>query len=428
MTVSASSPLAPPPTPVEIADPKTGMTSWAWVQWFVAARVKINAIGQSIVNIGALTTGGFAVTDGSGGWYSRKLVAGDNISITYPNGVGGDPVISASGGGGNATYVNPQTASYTLQITDIPAASSYKGYITISSAETAQLTIPANATVNFPIGAEIGLAQLGSGAVSFYGASGVTLKGPTITAGGSGASGKAVQVAIDEWVVSGQLTFSQFITYNDAVLADTPIAYWELNDTTGTSAIDSSGNSYNGTYTGTYTLNQASILPNGQGASLQLAGSGYVVLPSVAALSALNHPLSIEVWIKTSTPGTPMYFVGLGSSGSPGLALSTVTTDNLTFGYVDVVNSANSTTALAANTAYHCVVTVDASGNITFYVNGSVAGTGTTGGNTGSGTGAIGTYPNNTSLYLYTGYIQNVAVYNYALTATQVSNHYLAGQ
>lgn len=215
-------------------------------------------------------------------------------------------------------------------------------------------------------------------------------------------------------------------SYESVILGDAPVAFWQLNDSSGTIAADVSGNAYNGTYTGTFTLAQPSIMPHGSGASLQLGGFGYVALPSVTALNALNHPLSLEFWIKTSTPTTAMYMLGLGSNGSAGIALSTVVSQRFTFGYVSVVNNANSTTALSANTSYYCVVTVDSSGNITFYVNGTAAGTGTTSGNTGSGPGAIGVYSGNTGIYAYTGYIQNVAVYNYALSSTKISNHYAA--
>ena len=216
-------------------------------------------------------------------------------------------------------------------------------------------------------------------------------------------------------------------SYAATILADTPVAFWELNESSGTTAADYSGNAYNGTYTGTYTLGQPSIMPHGSGASLELTGNGYVALPSVAALNALNHPLSLEFWIKTSTPASTMSILNLGSNGSASQTLSNVSSQQLTFGYVNVVNNATSTTVLAANTTYHCVVTVDSGGNITFYVNGTTAGTGTTSGNVGSGAGTIGIYAHTLANFPYTGYIQNVAVYDYALTSTQVADHYAAG-
>ncbi len=211
MTVSASSHLAPPPSSAPIVNPKDGMGTWNWIQWFVAARVKINAINTSLANLaGTSGTPGILVTDGNGNWFVRALAAGTNVTITDANGVAGDPTISASGGGGggNAIYVNPQTGTYTLVLTDIPAASSYKGYIPIDSASAAQLIIPTNANVNFPIGSSIRCAQIGAGTVTITGASGVIFVGPSITGAGQGASGEAIQIATDKWVISGDLGYT----------------------------------------------------------------------------------------------------------------------------------------------------------------------------------------------------------------------------
>ncbi|MBI2606974.1 MAG: LamG domain-containing protein, partial [Deltaproteobacteria bacterium] len=45
-------------------------------------------------------------------------------------------------------------------------------------------------------------------------------------------------------------------SYSQAVLADNPVGYWRLNETSGTSASDSSGNAQTGTYTNSPTLGQ----------------------------------------------------------------------------------------------------------------------------------------------------------------------------
>ena len=50
------------------------------------------------------------------------------------------------------------------------------------------------------------------------------------------------------------------MSYLATCLADSPSLLWLLNDTTGTTAADSSGNGHTGTYTvvgaGSYTLNE----------------------------------------------------------------------------------------------------------------------------------------------------------------------------
>ena len=46
------------------------------------------------------------------------------------------------------------------------------------------------------------------------------------------------------------------VLYDTEILADSPVGYWKLNETSGTTAYDSSGNGNNGTLHGGITLNQ----------------------------------------------------------------------------------------------------------------------------------------------------------------------------
>jgi len=59
--------------------------------------------------------------------------------------------------------------------------------------------------------------------------------------------------------------------YQDVVMADLPVAYWKLNETTGTTAFDSVG-SFNGTYQGTYTQNVAGLITTNNDTALGLTG------------------------------------------------------------------------------------------------------------------------------------------------------------
>lgn len=62
------------------------------------------------------------------------------------------------------------------------------------------------------------------------------------------------------------------------VLADSPLLYWQVDDTSGTTAADDSGNGRTGTYTGGFTLSQASLIPTEpSGKSVALNGTtGYI--------------------------------------------------------------------------------------------------------------------------------------------------------
>jgi hypothetical protein len=68
----------------------------------------------------------------------------------------------------------------------------------------------------------------------------------------------------------------------DAILALSPIGYWKLNETSGTTAADLSGNGYDGTYTGTYTL---ADVAGPAGGSFVTLGGGRIVVSDQAAFS-----------------------------------------------------------------------------------------------------------------------------------------------
>ena len=79
--------------------------------------------------------------------------------------------------------------------------------ITLSNTGAITLTIPTNATVALPVGCQIDLVQLGAGAVTIAGASGVTVnsKGGNLTINGQYVGVSLVKIATDEWLLLGDL-------------------------------------------------------------------------------------------------------------------------------------------------------------------------------------------------------------------------------
>jgi len=102
-------------------------------------------------------------------------------------------------------------------------------------------------------------------------------------------------------------------TYASTVIADAPSVFWRLGDPTGTLAADSSGNSQVGTYTGTTTLGVGGLIPNDGDPALGVAGAGYVVGASVAAVQG-SHDRSVELWFSTTSTASQALF----DSGSTG--------------------------------------------------------------------------------------------------------------
>ena len=83
--------------------------------------------------------------------------------------------------------------------------------VTLSNASAITLTIPPNSSVAYPVGAQLNLAQLGAGQVTFAGGSGVTIvstgasvSAPNLRAQYSTAT--AVQTSTDNWLVMGDIS------------------------------------------------------------------------------------------------------------------------------------------------------------------------------------------------------------------------------
>jgi hypothetical protein len=86
--------------------------------------------------------------------------------------------------------------------------------------------------------------------------------------------------------------------YRQVVMADQPLAYWRLGETSGATAVDVTG-AYPGTITGGVTLGQGGGLWNDPDLSYKFDGTtGYVtVSPNIAGITTL---LTLEAWVNHS--------------------------------------------------------------------------------------------------------------------------------
>lgn len=220
-------------------------------------------------------------------------------------------------------------------------------------------------------------------------------------------------------------------TYDLTVMADNPVAYWTLSDTTGTVPIDSGPNNLAGHYVGTagtgYQIAQPPIA-SGLGDSIMLGiggNTGYIDVPHNSAFDLLDGHYTIEIWIKpTQLSGTTDCFskseLGAWRFCMQGSQMAMWITGN------EILDSK---TVFVANEVYHCVYTNDPTNNVgKLYVNGvldsSVANAPAP--NDTSNDIVIGALP---QYYFqqYTGFISNCALYNSVLSADRVAAHYAAG-
>jgi len=210
--------------------------------------------------------------------------------------------------------------------------------------------------------------------------------------------------------------------YRNAVLADNPVAYWEFDETSGSTAIDSSGNGRHATYTGSLTLNSSTV--TNLGSSVDLTG-GHINVPTVGGAYA---NLSIEFWVNAASLGGITAIFATDGYGD-------------TQGHInlnpDVVQSAAppsnpadlyaSSATIDLNTWYYVVVTKDGAGGPDahkIYVNGIEAASGSlVAGVHNMDNSQIGAWTGTRNL---DGRVDEVAVYDKVLSPAQISAHYAA--
>ena len=222
--------------------------------------------------------------------------------------------------------------------------------------------------------------------------------------------------------------------YSSAILADSPVAYWRLGETSGTVAADATGHGNAGTYAGaagSYTLGQPGALFQDGDTATQFDGrAGYVVVPNSTGLQ--TNQVSIELWIKklTETPWGTYISKNVAYGGKSGSGwfqlLNYGSTGRLQFRVTgeDAASSLQSASTLLLNTWYHVVATYDGT-TARLYVNGasdSSLSVTATPAQTGDPL-YIGRRPDG---YYSNAVLDEVAIYSSALSAAQVMNHWVA--
>ncbi|HEV2454288.1 MAG TPA: LamG-like jellyroll fold domain-containing protein, partial [Verrucomicrobiae bacterium] len=262
--------------------------------------------------------------------------------------------------------------------------------------------------------------------------------------------------------------------YTATIIGDHPFGFWRLNDTNLDGLDNGNGddgyichdyaNGFNGIYTNV-TLGNTPINPNDTNASaagFNFAPNGdkqdndVFAIPTNVDFSAppgSNSNFSVEAWVRGGFAAAQGSDAGLVSKGYGGGGEQW----NMDCGF-DTTNAANPTphsfrffvrdagggvhsvpsTVNAIDTQWHYLAGVcnQTNGTVSFYIDSLLIGT--TAIPTGSGilsstrSMLIGARPSNSTTNnndnQFYGYIEDVAVYNYALSGQQITNHYYAMQ
>lgn len=218
--------------------------------------------------------------------------------------------------------------------------------------------------------------------------------------------------------------------YRTAVLADSPVSYWRLSESSGTTATDTQG-AHNGTYTGGFTLGAAGRFPGNTAVTL----NGSTGCVAIGTLNLANQSaFSYEAWIKYTTAGTAgtIFSETKTAAGNPYVGLFLGATEKL---QIDQRNDAAGETTFDATSGsalndgnYHHVVLTRSGSTFALYQDGaSVGSTSLTQGSIATfNASTIGALRRTTNTEFFPGTIDEVAVYNTTLSSARVAAHFAA--
>ena len=218
---------------------------------------------------------------------------------------------------------------------------------------------------------------------------------------------------------------------NSVVFGPGPVGYWAFNEGSGTVALDSSGNGNNGTL-----LNGPAWVAGESGDALQLDGvAAYARVPDNAVLDP-TAAVSVSAWVQLSTNGTYQTVLeklaAEGSNTYPFCDYGLVAVD-VGGGYharVSVTSGGNfnyvDSTAIISYGAWHLLTGVYDGSVLTVYVDGAASGTLATSGSVRAGGQALYIGHNGAGGDGLKGIVDDVRVYNRALSAAEVSSLFTA--
>lgn len=189
-------------TPVDASSGALTMTLPTPATIGARLRVEKTDAGSNVVTVSGTIRGGASTISLAWQYESVELFAESLTSWRVAAGHKTKAALDAAYASLNTTQTQQTGAAYTLALADAGTVVEFTNSATVTA------TVPANSTAAFPIGTTLVVRQYGTGQVTLTGANGVTLRsrGAALTLVGQYSEASVTKRAVDEWVVSGDVT------------------------------------------------------------------------------------------------------------------------------------------------------------------------------------------------------------------------------
>jgi len=229
-------------------------------------------------------------------------------------------------------------------------------------------------------------------------------------------------------------------SYPGTVLADNPVAYWRLGEASGTTAVDEVG-SNDGTYINSPTLGVTGAIAGDTDTAVDFDGSNeYVTAGDVLDPGLTDRTL--EAWFKIASLPSSVAFVMSKAYAGGGAGRYTAGRIDPTTGICSARLEVSGSYVVVGSSAsvvdgewHHLVAVFDRSANLDLYLDGVLEASGDI--SAASATDFDTTWPfliaayadsdGVTPAYFFPGTIDEVAVYDTALSPARIEAHYNAG-
>ncbi len=234
------------------------------------------------------------------------------------------------------------------------------------------------------------------------------------------------------WVGVGQVSAGPTGSfYMDTVLADNPIGYWRLGETSGPAALDAVSPGQDGTYVGGVSLGQPGALLTDSDTAVEVAGrTSYVDIGVHEAINQLANDFTVEAWVRPNGTGGGQSFLSNRTywEGAGGIRLG-MDGSRLLFTAFGPKDYLSDPSVISAGQWYHVAAVFDADNDVSFFLDGSFVQT-VTGSSPANPSVKPLTFGRNPISYgsqaFYSGGLDEVAIYDRSLSAAEIHEHYLA--